>query len=140
MRLIPSAAAFLLFLSASAVFAKDVIVGDWYEDMKQRGMRTISIAHFHADGTFLVEFRKCFPGGVLDTTEAGHWTYTDGKMHLRKEMYNGVPGILFEETYQTTSNNGRIWDYRLISTLVPVSFHDVRVTADSKMPGCDMTS
>jgi hypothetical protein len=108
--------------------------------MKQRGIRTISIARFRGNGTFIVEFRRCLPEGVVDSTEAGHWTYADGKMHLKKEVYNGVPGAVFNETYETTSNSGRIWDYRLVSGGMPMSFHDVRVTTDSKMPGCDITS
>jgi hypothetical protein len=126
-------------LSAQAAHADNLVLGSWYEDMKQRGYRTISIMRLHGDGTFSAEFRTCLPQGALDEIYKGHWSYANGQLVWRKESYNGAPMHL-DEVYQTLSIDKRIWDYRLIKGGPPISFHDVRVTADSKMPGCDITS
>ena len=41
---------------AKPASTKDLIVGHWYEDMRQNGVRTISIAHNYPDGSYTARF------------------------------------------------------------------------------------
>lgn len=135
--LIPPALVLPSFTRAAS--AERSIVGDWYEDKKQDGVRTIGIARMRANGTFIVEFRRCIGNDVDDLTHTGHWTYVDRKLRMVIEAIDGAPSFIVTD-YETESNDGRTWDYRLIDGGPEMHFHDVRVTADSKMPGCDTTS
>ena len=133
-----------LLLSGAAHAAEKPILGDWYEEATYGGYRTISIAHFRADGTFTAEFRKCLQPGELDNTDTGHYTYADGHLRMITEARDGFWTLDIED-YQTASNDGRIWVYD--STSGPavehyghIHFKDVRVTPTSKVPSCDLNS
>jgi hypothetical protein len=133
-----------LLLSVTAHALQQPIVGDWYEEAVYGGYRTISIAHFRADGTFVAEFRKCLQPGEFDNTDTGHYNYENGKLRMITEARDGIWTLDIED-YQTISNDGRIWIYK--STAGPavekyghLLFKDVRVTPSSKVPSCDLSS
>lgn len=135
-------AAFLV--SSAAQAAEKSIVGDWYEEATYGGYRTISIAHFRADGTFTVEFRKCLQPGELDSTDAGTWTYTGGALRMITQTRDGFWTFDIED-YQTSSNNSQVWVYKSTSGAAiekygQIVFKDVRVTPTSKVPTCDLNS
>ena len=129
---------------STAHAAEPSIVGDWAEDENYGGKRTIALGHFHADGTFSVDFRTCLKQGSLDRTDTGHWFYANGKLRMTTETQGGFWTYDIED-YQTLSNNGRLWIYKSVSGEAfqqygQITFHDVRVTPDSKAPSCDLTS
>ncbi|HEY2034086.1 MAG TPA: hypothetical protein VGH02_10415 [Rhizomicrobium sp.] len=133
-----------LLLSGPAQAAEKPIVGDWYEEATYGGYRTISIGHFHADGTFTVEFRKCLQPGELDNTDTGHYTYENGHLRMITEARDGF-WTLDIEGYQTSSNDGQMWIYKstsgdAVAKYGPILFKDVRVTPTSKVPTCDLNS
>ena len=138
----------VLFASAVALStghaAEQSIVGDWYEDENYGGQRTIAVGHFKEDGSFSVEFRTCLKQGSLDHTDTGHWTYANGRLRMTTEANNGFWTYEIED-YQTLSNDGHVWIYKSMAGPAfqqygTVTFHDVRVTPDSKAPSCDLTS
>lgn len=126
-------------LMAQAARADASIVGYWYEDTKQSNVRTISILHLGPDGRFDAQFRLCTKDGARDTRKYGRWTYEKGMLSLHGEVQDGVI-VAFEELYRTIKIDEHIWDYHGIVGGPPTDFHDVRVTPDSKMPSCDLTS
>ena len=85
-----------LLLSGAAHAAEKPILGDWYEEATYGGYRTISIAHFRADGTFTAEFRKCLQPGELDNTDTGHYTYENGHLRMITEVLlpASIPSIV----------------------------------------------
>ena len=132
-----------LTVSASAA-APPSIAGDWHEDETYSGMRTIALSHFRTDGTFTIEFRECKKDGVFDHTDTGHWAYASGDLRITTETQNGF-WIYAVDDYKTMSYDGRLWVYKSVhgpgfDQYGQVTFHDVRVTSTSKMPGCDLTS
>lgn len=139
----------LLFLAAfmmsgAAQAAEKSIVGDWYEEATYGGYRTISIAHFRADGTFTVEFRKCLRPGELDNTDTGTWTYGGGALRMITQTRDGFWTFDIED-YRTSSNDGQVWVYKSVSGPAvekygQIVFKDVRVTPTSKVPTCDLNS
>ncbi|HEY8947505.1 MAG TPA: hypothetical protein VIM56_01330 [Rhizomicrobium sp.] len=138
--------ALLAFLvsSGTAHAAEKSIVGDWYEEATYGGYRTISIAHFHADGTFVAEFRKCLQPGELDNTDTGHYTYVNGHLRMITETRDGFWTLDIED-YQTTANDGLTWTYdstsgSAVDRYGHLHFRDVRVTPTSKVPSCDLNS
>lgn len=133
-----------LLVSGAAQAAQKSIVGDWYEEATYGGYRTISIAHFRADGTFIVEFRKCLQPGELDSTDTGTWTYSGDALRMITQTRDGFWTFDIED-YQTSSNDGRIWVYKSVSGPAiekygRIVFKDVRVTPASKVPSCDLNS
>ena len=127
-----------------AALATQSLVGDWYEEAEYGGYRTISIGHFRSDGTFTVEFRKCLRPGQIDNTDTGTWTYTDGNLRMTTQTRDGF-WVFDIEDYRTISNDGRSWIYKSVSGpgfehYGQVTFHDIRVTQDSKVPSCDLNS
>lgn len=133
-----------LLLSGAAHAAEKSIVGDWYEEATYGGYRTISIAHFRADGTFVAEFRKCLRPGELDNTDTGHYTYENGHLRMITEARDGFWTMDIEE-YRTVSNDGRTWIYdstagSAVQKYGHIHFTDVRVTPSSKVPSCDLNS
>lgn len=127
-------------LMAAPVQAAPSLVGDWYEDMMLHGGRVISIARLKADGTFRVDFRRCFAqGGPHDSSESGRWTYSKGVLRLSIEVDSGTPTFYTQE-YRTDELTARTWNYYLVGDKSLPMFHDVRVTAGSKIPSCDLTS
>jgi hypothetical protein len=133
---------FLLCSMARA--AEPSILGDWYEDETYGGRRVIAVGHFHNDGTFSVDFRTCLQHNTtLDHTDTGTYTYAGGKLEMITTARNGF-WVYDIEDYQTVSNNGRLWIYKSTSgdafkDFGQVTFHDVRVTPDSKTPDCALT-
>lgn len=135
----------LSLVVSSAAAATSSIVGDWFEDETYGGGRTIAVGHFKADGSFSVDFRECTKPKPKDHTEAGTWTYANGKLELTTA--SGAGGFLSYdvEDYQTLSNDGHLWVYKstagpLFNIYGPVTFRDERVLPGSKPPGCDLTS
>ena len=135
-------AAFLM--SGAARAAGNSIVGNWYEEATYGGYRTISIAHFHGDGTFTVEFRRCLHPGELDSTDTGTFTYAGGTLRMITQTRNGFWTFDIED-YRTSSNDGQVWVYKSVSgpgveQYGHLVFRDVRVTPASKVPSCDLNS
>jgi hypothetical protein len=129
-----------LFSLSAARAAQPSIVGDWFEDAFYGGSRVIALLHIKADGTFQGEYRTCLPHGVEDSTDAGQWSYADGGTRWITKSLDGVV-----DEYRIESNDGRLWIYTGAAgagfvRYGAVRFKDVRVTADSKMPNCDLTS
>ncbi|HWA31197.1 MAG TPA: hypothetical protein VG867_08860 [Rhizomicrobium sp.] len=133
-----------LLIPQAALAVQQSIVGDWYEEAEYGGYRTISIGHFRADGTFTVEFRRCLRPGEMDDTDTGSWTYANGDLRMTTQTRDGF-WVFDIEDYQTVSNDGRSWIYKSVSGSAVerygrIVFHDIRVTPDSKVPSCDLTS
>jgi len=133
-----------LLMSGAVHAAEKSIVGDWYEEAVYGGYRTISIAHFRADGTFTVDFRRCLQPGELDSTDTGTWTYAGGTLRMITETRNGFWTFDMED-YQTSSNDSLVWIYKSTSGSAVekyghLVFKDVRVTPASKVPRCDLNS
>ena len=133
-----------LLIPNVAFAVQQSIVGNWYEEATYGGYRTISIGHFRPDGTFTVEFRKCLRPGEMDDVDTGTWTYGNGNLRMITQVRDGF-WVLDIEDYQTISNDGRTWIYKSTSGSAVdryghITFHDIRVTPDSKVPGCDLSS
>ncbi len=129
----------LFSLSASQA-TQPTIVGDWFEETVYGGSRVIALLHIKPDGTFQGEYRTCLPHGAEDSTDAGQWNYADGGTRWITKTLDGVV-----DKYQIESNDGRMWIYvgaagAGFARYGAVRFKDVRVTAGSKMPNCDLTS
>ncbi len=134
----------VLLLSGAAHAAESSIVGDWYEDETYDGHRNQALAHFHADGSFTVQFRECYKTGALDRVDTGHYAYSGGMLRMTTETHDGFWVYVIDD-YKTLSNDGRKWIYKSVAGLGfqqygSITFHDIRVTPDSKMPACDLTS
>ena len=135
-------AAFLL--SSAAHAAETSIVGDWYEDETYDGRRNQAIAHFRPDGSFTVQFRECWKSGALDRVDTGHYTYSGGLLHMTTETHDAFWVYVLDD-YKTLSNDGQKWIYKSVAgtgfqQYGSITFHDIRVTPDSKMPAYDLTS
>jgi len=133
-----------LALLAGAKASEPSIVGDWYEEATYGGGTTLALSHFRGDGTFTVIFRKCLKPAMLESTDTGTWTYVNGRLRMTTQTTNGFWTFDIED-YQTLSNDGKVWVYKSISGSAvqeygTVTFRDIRVTHDSKMTGCDLTS
>jgi len=133
-----------VLLASLAHAAQSSIVGDWYEEAVYGGSRTISVLHIKADGSFSAVYRTCLKHGELDNTDSGRWTEQNGKIRMMTDMANGVMSFAIDD-YETKSNDGHIWVYQGVAgegfaKYGPVTFRDVRVTADSKVPSCDVVS
>ena len=139
-----AAAALGAWLFATALHAaQNSMVGDWFEESTHQGPRIISIATIRPDGTLTARFRRCLPGGALDSAWNGRWTYTNGIM--RVSILNAAGAVVSVDDYKTDSFDGRIWTYRLVKgpgfdRWGEVKFRDVRVTPESRMPECDTLS
>lgn len=117
------------------------IAGVWYEEAHYDGARVISIADFHADGTYRFLFRRCLDAHQeQDTVETGHWTYANGRMKTVPDL----PTMATNE-YQTDSFDGRVWQYHHAAGFMfevdgPLKFRDIRVQPGARLPTCDATS
>lgn len=127
--------------AAAAAPTTQQVVGVWYEEAHYDGSRVISIADFHADGTYKFLFRRCLGvGREQNTVETGRWIYSNGHMKT-------VPDITAMATneYDTDFYDGRVWEYHHVGGYRfgvdgPLKFRDVRVQAGAKLPTCDATS
>ncbi len=148
MRLVITAVSFLGFSSfgcALASVTSDAAVGHWYSEDHYPHGRIFVIEYLEADGSFRTEFRECFSmGGSRDHTESGHWTLSSDRLSMVTEAIADKPVHLSGE-YATISMNASTWDLHTVGgdalrVFGPATFRKVRVTADSKLPGCELTS
>jgi len=119
-------------------------IGYWYEEAHYGGQRVLELLHIKPDGTFSSHHRICIPHHPEEDDNSGYWSYESGKMRLTTTRIDGLP-TYSADNYLTESYDGQIWAYRAIGgdaykIYGPVRFRDVRVTADSKLPACDLTS
>lgn len=118
------------------------IVGVWYEEAHYDGARVISIADFHADGSYRFLFRRCPDASRSedDNVETGRWTYANGRLKTVPDL----PTMATNE-YQTDAFDGRVWEYHHVAGYMfdidgPLKFRDTRVAAGARLPTCDATS
>jgi hypothetical protein len=137
--------AFVIVLLAmpAAQAAETSIVGDWYEEATYGGSRVISILRIKADGTYVGAYRRCAAGGPIDSISEGHWTVQGKRVRMTTRSRFGGADVW--DDYETVSNDGRVWIYRAVAgngfnTFGAVTFRDVKVTAESKLPTCDTIS
>jgi hypothetical protein len=125
----------------SAVFDAKSMSGDWYGG-DDHGV--ISIEHYKADGSFVTEFRQCFKSGKRDHIESGHWSISNGVLHLTTDDIRDRPTHLTSEekfvSFDQATLTREIVGGDAFRMFGPGFFKAVRVTADSKLPGCDASS
>jgi hypothetical protein len=136
---------FSSFECALAFITTDAAVGYWYAEDQYPNGRVFALEHLEADGSFRTEFRECFSlGGSKDHTEAGHWKLSRDRLSIVTEAV-GEKTVHLSGDYETISMNASTWDLHTVGgdalrVFGPATFRKVRVTADSKLPSCELTS
>jgi hypothetical protein len=117
------------------------MVGDWYGG-DDRGV--ISIEHYKADGSFFTEFRQCFKTGKRDHIESGRWKILNGQLYTTTELVWARPVHLTSRetilSFDGATLTREIVGGDVFRMFGLGLFKAVRVTADSKLPGCDASS
>jgi hypothetical protein len=134
----------VLLTGATSAFGMDMtgsIVGNWFDE---RTGKVLSIEHFRRDGSFSIEFRECLTTGARDHVESGHWSFSGSRLKMTTESVWERPVRLTAEL-ETLSNNGTIWVRRIVGGDALRVFgagtsQSVRVSDDSGLPGCQLTS
>jgi hypothetical protein len=134
--------AFALLFAPTALAAEASIVGDWYEEAIYGGSRVISILRIKADGTYTGAYRRCAAEGPVDSVSEGRWTVQGKRVRMTVRSRFGLETW---DEYETVSNDGRVWVYRAVAgngfnTFGAVTFRDVKITAESRLPTCDTLS
>lgn len=116
------------------------VVGYWYGESGH----VIQIEHYSPDGTFSIDFRECLPWGTVDHNESGHWRFSGSNFDMTTESIRGRAVYLTSEE-TTVAYDQATWTRRVnggdaLRVFGPVTSKAVRVTADSKLPGCDLSS
>ncbi|HXM00836.1 MAG TPA: hypothetical protein VN932_12975 [Rhizomicrobium sp.] len=134
----------LLLCAAPANAAGKFPIGDWYGEGQPGDPNYHWLAHYKPGGVFEIVFRHCISGKALDDNEGGTWSYENGRdristLHIEGEATHYV------DDYETISNTGRVWKYRMVASLnadAPIGFvfTAVRVDASFVLPQCDMSS
>ena len=144
---ITTSAAIVISLAANAseLIVAKTIVGHWFSESTYKYGRILAIEHLNPDGSFSTEFRECFDaGGSKDHVESGHWTVSGGRL---KQVTEAVAAgrVHLTAEYDTKSIDTYVWNMQTVGgdalqVFGPETFREVRVSADSKLPGCMMTS
>lgn len=135
---------------AFAVFAGDAVgdtlspIGDWYGEIHSRKESVFEITHYKSDGSFFTEYRECWVGGSRDHIELGHWTFDDMHLNETTEMISGRSVYLIT-SLRIVEDDNNSWTTRIdggdaIKIMGPREEKEVRVTSDSKLPGCNAVS
>ena len=93
----------LLFVCAAPSYAADSLVGIWYGKGQPDDPNVIFLDDFHADGTYVSEFRRYDGCKVIwDDVEKGNWTLKDKQVDMITTDINGF-AVYYDTLYTLES-------------------------------------
>lgn len=112
------------------------LTGRWFGQGEPHDKSEMWLAELSANGDITVQFRACRKGKARDMWETGNWWFANGIETIRITQSGGRT-VLRETPYRILSADGKRQTYSMPDGFV---FQSSRVSADFKMPDCDLTS
>jgi hypothetical protein len=133
--------------NAGPSLSPELLAGYWYSEFDSDVFphsHVFSLMHRRPDGSFDAEFLICSPTHTLDQLETGHWRVSGNQLFSTLESIQGEPA-----DGTTVYDPVEVGNAALVLRISggdaykhggAKEFREVRVSADSKLPGCSVTS